>query len=197
METSLQQLRSISIPLNKLRLIKQEWLKIYTPIVELGKLQIRFDIRDRKIDLRTCESTQDSSFLERGINYIQAIIDGFKVEDALAIMKFRDIFTESFELSEIRKLKSTHMARAIGRIIGREGKTKQSIENFSRCKFILNDQRVVLLGSVENTRIARDAIGRLVQGSDPASIFNRLRIISSKLKDKYGSIQTIYDDLRH
>ncbi|KAI5148296.1 RNA-binding protein PNO1 [Enteropsectra breve] len=190
------QTRTIQIPITKMRLIKKEWMKIYTPIVEHGKLQIRFNRLNRSIELRTCETTTDDSIIERAITYIQAVLYDFKIEDSLAIMKFKDIFIESFEITEIRKLRNSHLSRAIGRIIGREGKTKESIENFSRCKFVLNDQRVVIMGCSENIKIAKDAIGRLVQGSEPSSIFNRLRIISNKLKDRYGSIQTIYDDLR-
>lgn len=188
--------RSVPVPAFRARLVKQEWLKIYTAIVEYGRLQLRFNTRTRNIDLRTCGATQDCAFLERSACFIRAVIDGFKVEDALAIMKYRDIFTESFELGEIRKLRSAHMSRAVGRVIGRDGRTKESIENFSKCKFVLNDQRVVVLGCPDNIKIAKDAIGRLVQGSEPASIFNRLRLIAAKLKDKYGSIQTIYEDLR-
>ncbi|ELA42916.1 uncharacterized protein VICG_00231 [Vittaforma corneae ATCC 50505] len=188
--------RSIPVPESRVRVLKQEWMKIYTPIVQLGKLQIRFNPKTKHVEIRTCPSTADLCYLERSMTYIQAVLDGFKPEDAVAIMKFKDVFTESFHIQDIRKLKSSHLSRAIGRIIGRDGRIKESIENFSRCKFILRDERVSLLGCEENIKIAKDAIGRLVQGSEPASIFNRLRIISAKLKDKYGSIQTIYDDLR-
>lgn len=196
MEDTEIQYRSILIPDHKIKHLKQEWLKIYTPIVKLAKLQIRFNARTKSVELKSCETTSDLGYMERSLSYIQAIIDGFKPEDAISIMKFRDIFTESFQIQEIRKLKNSHLSRAVGRIIGRNGSIKQSIENFSRCKFVLNDEKVSLLGCEENIKIAKDSIGRLVQGTDPGTIFNRLRLISSKLKDKFGSIETIYNDLR-
>lgn len=188
--------RSLLVPSHKIRRLKQEWLKIYMPVVQLGKLEIRFNHKSSHVEVRTCSMTEDLGFLERSITYIQAVVDGFKPEDAIAIMKFKDVCTDSFQIQDVRKLKNGHLSRAIGRIIGRDGRIKESIENFSRCKFILQDERVFLLGSEENIKIARDAIGRLIQGAEPTSIFNRLRIISAKLKDKYGSIQTIYSDLR-
>lgn len=187
--------RSIAVPPQRMRLIKAEWIGIYTPIVEYGKLQIRFNLKTKTIDLRTCESTADASLIDRAACFIQSVINGFKVSDAVAIMKFKDVFTDTFELHEIRKMKNSHLSRAIGRIIGRGGRTKESIENFSKCRIVLHDQRVHLLGCHENIKIAKDGIGRLVQGSEPTSIFNRLRIISNKIKDKYGCIQTIYEDL--
>lgn len=187
---------TISIPTNRIRHIKEEWLKIYTPIVELGKLQIRFNHENTSVELRTCNSTTDIGYLERSVTYIQAIIDGFKPEDAIAIMKFRNVFTESFQLQDVRRLRKAHLSRAVGRIIGRDGRIKESIENFSKCKFILHNEKISLLGCDDNIKIAKDAIGRLIQGAEPSSIFNRLRVISSKIKDKYGCIETIYEDLR-
>lgn len=189
--------RTVQIPPHRMRIIKQNWLAIYTAIVEYGKLQIRLNRRNNTVDLRTCPSTLDSAFLERSGSFIEAVAEGFKIEDAIAIMKYHDVFIESFKIDEVRKLKNGHMNRALGRIIGREGRTKESIENFAKCKFLLLDQRIVILGCPDNIKIAKDAIGRLIQGVNPSSIFNRLRIIANKIKDKYGSIQTIYQDLRN
>lgn len=187
--------RAIAIYPNRIRAIKEEWMKIYTPIVEIGKIQIRMNARKKLIELRTCEYTEDPSYLERSAQFVQAINVGFPVEDALAILKFGDVFLDKFDISEVKTLKNLHVERAIGRIIGREGKTKSAIEDFSRSRFLIRDQSVHLLGSIENTRIAKDAICRLIMGSQPGSIFNRLRIINSKLKEKYGTLQTIYSDL--
>ncbi len=189
--------RSVEIPPHKMDFVKNNWINIYTPIVEYGKLQIRLNRRNNSIDLRTCETTVDSGFLQRSACFIEAVIEGFKFEDAISIMKYCDVFIESFRVDDVRKLKNGHMNRALGRIIGRGGRTKESIENFSKCKFLLIDHRIVILGCPENIKIAKDAIGRLIQGADQNSIFNRLRIISNKLKDKHGTIQTIYEDLRN
>ncbi|KAI5169837.1 RNA-binding protein PNO1 [Pancytospora epiphaga] len=188
--------RSVEVPPYRIRQLKQDWTKVYTAIVEYGRLQLRFNRATRTVDLRTCDTTPDQSYIERGVSFLQALFYGFRVEDAAALMKYRDVFIETFEIGDIRKLKRAHMSRAIGRVIGREGRTKSSIENFSKCKFILNDQRIVVIGCPENIKMAKDGIGRLVQGCEPSSIFNRMRMTSLKLKEKYGSIQSIYEDLR-
>lgn len=188
--------RSVPVPANKVRLLKQNWLKICTPVVQLGKLHIRFNQRTNHVEFKSHAGTTDLSYLERSMTYTQAVLDGFKPEDAVVIMKYRDAFTETFHIQDIRKLKGGHLTRAIGRVIGRDGRIKDSIEKFSLTKFILNDEKVSLLGTDESIRIAKDAIGRLVQGAEPTSIFNRLRVISAKQKEKYGSIRTIYEDLK-
>ncbi len=188
--------RSIAIPQYRYNRIKENWVKIYTAIVEYGKLQIRYNKNTKSIDLRTSEHTADNTYLERSVNFIQALVEGFRMDDAMSILKYKDVFIETFNVGDVRKMKNSHLQRAIGRIIGRNGKTKEIIENSSRVKFILFEQRIVILGCPENIRIAKDAIGRLIQGSEPNSIFNRLSVISTKLKEKYGCLQTIYEDLR-
>ncbi|CAD25985.1 similarity to HYPOTHETICAL PROTEIN Y443_METJA [Encephalitozoon cuniculi GB-M1] len=188
------QTRSVPIHPRKMKSMKDEWMKIYTPIVEMCKVQIRMNIKGKSVDMRTCEHTEDPSYLERSAQYIEAINIGFPIEDAIALLKFSDVFLDRFEISEVKTLRGLHIERAVGRIIGREGKTRDAIEEFSRSKIIVQGQTIHLLGTVENTRIARDAICRLIMGSQPGSIFNRLRIINSRLKEKYGGIQTVYSE---
>lgn len=194
MEKSVQT-RSVAIHPGRVRSIKEDWMKIYTPIVELGKVQIRMNPRKKTVEMRTCEHTEDPSYLEKSVQFVEAINIGFPIEDAISILKFNDVFLDHFEMSEVKTLRNFHVERAIGRIIGREGKTKDAIENFSRSRVIVREQSIHLLGSVENTRIAKDAICRLIMGSQPGSIFNRLRIINSKLKEKHGTIETVYNEL--
>ncbi|AFM99337.1 putative RNA-binding protein [Encephalitozoon hellem ATCC 50504] len=188
------QTRSIPIHPKKMRMMKEEWMKIYTPIVEICKIQIRMNIKGRCVEMRTCEHTEDPSYLERSAQYIEAVSIGFPIDDAIAILKFSDVFLDRFEISEVKTLRGHHVERAVGRIIGREGKTKDAIEEFSRSKIIVQEQMIHFLGTIENIRIAKDAVCRLIMGSQPGSIFNRLRIINSRLKEKYGGIQTIYNE---
>lgn len=190
------QSRSIEIPAYKMSFFKTEWLKIYTPIVELSKLQVRMNIFKKRIDIRTCESTEDVSFVNRTEQFIKALCIGFNVEDAKAILKFPDVFLDHFNIHEVKILKNLHIERAIGRLIGRDGKTKETIENLSRCKSLIKESDVYLLGPVENTRIAKDSFCRLVMGSQPGTIYNRLRNIRTKIKDTCGSIETIYNELQ-
>ena len=176
-------------------LYKSEWLKIYTPIVELAKIQIRMNFMKKQIDIRTCHLTEDTSFLNRVEQFLRAINIGFSIEDSLAILKFPDVFLDNFNIHEVKILKNLHIERAIGRMIGREGKTKLTIESLSRCKSLIKDANIFLLGPIENTRIAKDSYCRLIMGSQPGTIYNRLRNIRTKIKDSYGSIQTIYNEL--
>lgn len=185
---------SVDVPVHKIGAIKRDWFKIYTPIVELGKLQIRMNLKTKRIDLRTCPETENSAFLDRAALLIKAVLIGFSVEDVIFVLK-EDAYLYSFEIYEVKMLKGDHLNRAIGRIIGRNGSTKRAIEATSKAKIAVIDTKVHILGDTENIDVAKDAICRLIMGSEPSKIHNRLRTISTKLKEKYGQFETVYNRL--
>lgn len=189
------QSRTVDIPASRMAFFKSNWLKIYTPIVEIARVQLKMNFMKKQVDIRTCEYTEDPSFVSRSEQFVKAVALGFSIEDSMAILKFPDVFIDHFNIHEVKILKNLHIERAIGRMIGREGKTKSTIENLASCKTIIKDSDVFLLGPSENTRIARDCYCRLVMGSQPGTIYNRLRNIRTKIKDQTGCIQVIYNEL--
>ena len=44
--------RSVAVPPHRFTPLKEQWLKIYTPIVENMKLQIRMNLKSRRVEIR-------------------------------------------------------------------------------------------------------------------------------------------------
>ncbi|KAM0678918.1 pre-rRNA-processing protein pno1 [Binucleata daphniae] len=186
MENNIQT-RSVAIPVYKFAFFKTNWMQIYTPLVDLFDLQICFNLATKSIDLRSTHTND----LERCAQFINAILYGFSIQDSAKMLKSKDIFVESFRIQDVKKLQNDHLSRAVGRIIGREGKIKKAIETATNTKIVLKDNEVFILGSVGNIEVCKRAICKLIMGSEPAKVCNTLTNVTGKIKDRVGMFESI------
>ncbi|XP_064621396.1 RNA-binding protein PNO1-like [Lineus longissimus] len=177
--------RRVPVPANRYTPLKENWMKIFTPVVEHLHLQIRFNLKTRNVELKTCKETTDIAALQKGADFVKAFTLGFEVEDALALVRLDDLYLESFDVTDVKPLKGDHLSRAIGRVAGKNGKTKFTIENVSKTRIILADTKIHLLGSYQNIRIARTAICNLILGSPPSKVYGNLRTVASRASERF------------
>ncbi|KAI8971456.1 hypothetical protein BDF20DRAFT_907237 [Mycotypha africana] len=177
--------RKIPIPPHRMSPLKRHWLEIYSPLVEHMKLQVRMNIKSKTVELKTSPKTEDDGALQKGADFVKAFALGFEVEDAMALLRLDDIYLDTFEIKDVKTLHGDHLARAIGRIAGRDGKTKFTIENASKTRIVLADTKIHILGSFQNIKIARDAVVSLILGSPPGKVYATLRTISARMKERF------------
>jgi RNA-binding protein PNO1 len=187
--------RKVPVPPHRMTPLKANWPKICPPIVEHLKLQVRMNIKSRAVELRTSKFTDDVGALQKGADFIKAFTLGFDLDDAIALLRLDDLYIQTFEIKDVKTLTGEHLGRAIGRIAGKDGKTKFAIENASRTRVVLADQKIHILGGFKNIHIAREAIVSLILGSPPVSFdlstTSRKTLLTMQQGKVYGNLRTV------
>ena len=104
--------------------LKASWPKIYSPLVQHLKLQVRMNTKSKSVELRSSKFTESAGALQTGVDFVHAFALGFDVDDAVALLRVDELYIETFEIKDVKTLGNEHLGRAIGRIAGKDGKTK-------------------------------------------------------------------------
>ncbi|OAQ64176.1 pre-rRNA-processing protein [Pochonia chlamydosporia 170] len=177
--------RKIPVPPHRMTPLKQAWPSIYPPLVEHLKLQCRMNIKRKAVELRTSQHTTDSGALQKGEDFVKAFTLGFDVDDAVALLRLDDLYIETFEIKDVRTMHGDSQARAIGRIAGKDGKTKFAIENASRTRIVLADSKIHILGGFKNIHMARESVVSLILGKPPGKVYGNLRTVAARMKERF------------
>ncbi|KAF5658335.1 pre-rrna-processing pno1 [Fusarium heterosporum] len=177
--------RKIPIPPHRMTPLKQSWTSIYPPLVEHLKLQCRMNIKRKTIELRSSKHTTDTGALQKGEDFVKAFTLGFDVDDAIALLRLDDLYIQTFEIKDVRTMHGDSQARAIGRIAGKDGKTKFAIENASRTRVVLADSKIHILGGFKNIHLARESIVSLILGKPPGKVYGNLRTVAARMKERF------------
>ncbi|CAN3367021.1 pre-rRNA-processing protein Pno1p [Diutina catenulata] len=177
--------RKVPIPPHRQTPLKNCWPKIYPPIVDHLKLNVRYNVRNRNVELKTGPQTTDEGALQKGADFVRAFTYGFDVDDAIALLRLDDLYIETFEIKDVKTLHGDHLARAIGRIAGKDGKTKFAIENATRTRIVLADSKIHILGGFTHIRMAREAVVSLILGAPPGKVYGNMRTVAARLKERY------------
>ncbi|KAL2130446.1 hypothetical protein VTI74DRAFT_6392 [Chaetomium olivicolor] len=144
------------------------------------------NIKEKRVELRSSKYTTSNDSLQMGADFVSAFAMGFDIDDAIALLRLDSLYIQSFDIKDVRQtLGQDAMGRAIGRIAGKDGKTKFAIENATKTRIVLAGSRVHILGAFENIGMARESIVSLVLGAQPGKVYNNLRIIASRMKERF------------
>lgn len=111
---------------------------------------------------------------------IQAISRGVNPEIALRLLKPEYMF-EQIDINDYSK-KSNHQIRLKGRIIGKDGRARKTIEELTNSNITIYGKTISIVGETEMVSLARRAIESLLQGSPHANVYHFLEKQRRKMR---------------
>lgn len=134
-----------------------------------------------KIDIKGKQVTIDGEAVDEfeAAQIIEAIGFGFSTKKALLLKDPSYIFRR-ISIKDFTRRKNLEDVR--GRIIGKEGKTKKTIEDISGVYLELNNNEVGLIGQAEDIEEETRALTNLIKGTKQANVYQKLEKLNAEKK---------------
>jgi ribosomal RNA assembly protein len=158
----------IKIPKDRIAVLIGTKGEVKKSLEEDSSCEINVDSKEGEVNISSKDSLKLFSLKE----VIRAIARGFNPELAKLLLK-QDYGLEIINLNEYNDHKS-HQLRLKGRVIGRKGKSRESIEELTNCYISVYGKTISILGPVVNIPLARKAVESLLMGSMHATVYKWL-----------------------
>ncbi|ABD42165.1 KH, type 1 [Methanospirillum hungatei JF-1] len=168
-ETRITQER-IGVLIGKKGLTKRE-------IEEKTKTRIQVDSEEGLVSIEG----EDADGFIQAVETVKAIARGFSPERAAILLEDPDLYLEIIELSEYAGSDSK-IERIRGRIIGRDGRSRAQIQDMTATEISVYGKTVGIIGTIEQVKIAREAVEMLIKGVSHESVFSFLEKKRRELK---------------
>ncbi len=140
--------------------------------------------KDAKIKLKvdsegeiTIDGDEDKVYF--GVDIVKAIGRGFRPQEAIKIITKN----KSYFMINLKEFSNTPngIARIKARIIGEEGKVKKEVESATECSISVYGKTIGIIGDYDTIEYAKEAITKLIKGSQHSTVFNYLADVRKKI----------------
>ncbi|RLG32886.1 RNA-processing protein [Methanosarcinales archaeon] len=119
------------------------------------------------------ESRGDPFKALRASDIIKAIAHGFSPQNASKLLEDDDLVFTIVDLSHIAE-SPKELVRIKGRIIGKDGSTRETIEELTDSKISVYDESIAIIGYPEKVKIVESAIDMLINGAPHGNVYSFL-----------------------
>ena len=153
-------------------------------IEENLNVRLEVDSGSGDVTINLNENSNDLFQLFRARDIVLAVGRGFSPQRAFRLLRNEDDMLTIIDLREIFGKNKSDIKRVKGRIIGRDGKTRRIIEESTETFISVYGHTVSIIGGVEESRIAKEAIEMLIRGSQHATVYRFLQRKRRELKKR-------------
>ena len=139
------------------------------------------------VEVKVNQDQPDVSVMFTVKNIVKAIGRGFSPNKAMTLQnEDNDILV--IDLEEYVGNSKNAQNRVRGRIIGKEGKSRQLLEELTECLISVYGGTVTLIGPYEMLQVAKDAVEMLLNGSYHKTVWNHLYAHRRKMRKEKGEL---------
>ncbi|MBI3334370.1 hypothetical protein HYZ97_02695 [Candidatus Pacearchaeota archaeon] len=139
------------------------------------RLRVRINVKGKAVSFKG-EPVDEFE----AMHIFEAVQFGFTLKDALLLLE-PDMQFRKLHIKDFTRRKNLYEVRS--RIIGREGKTKRTIEDISDCVLVLNENTLGIIGSAEAIDTTLTALKSLIGGSKEGNVYRYLERMNAAKKD--------------
>lgn len=118
-------------------------------------------------------SGEDALGVVTAVEVVEAINRGFSPERAFLLMKDEDLLLDVIDLGVIMET-PRQLERVRGRIIGKDGRSREQIEDMTGTALSIYGRTISIIGPFERVKTAREAIEMLINGVPHETVFSFL-----------------------
>jgi ribosomal RNA assembly protein len=152
-------------------------------IESITKTSIEIDSESGSISISPREDTEDPLAVWKSRYIVKAIGRGFNPEIALKLID-DEIMLEIINLPDYVGRSKKAVLRQKGRIIGRDGRTRDIITDMTGVDVSVYGKTVALIGNMEHVHLAKEAVEMILEGARHKSVYAFLERKSREMKIK-------------
>ncbi|SDA43191.1 KH domain-containing protein [Methanobrevibacter millerae] len=184
----------LKIPQNRVGALIGKNGEVKKSIEDLTGTILDIDSDEGTVYISPREDMEDPLGVWNANHIVKAIARGFNPEIAKKLIH-DDIYLEIIKLPLYVGKSKKALARYKGRIIGKDGKTRELITELADVDMAIYGKTVSLIGEMDNVMIAKEAIEMILNGSRHKSVYAFLENKKETLKLKeFKDLVGIHDD---
>jgi ribosomal RNA assembly protein len=152
-------------------------------IEKITQTKIEIDSETGSISIKPTEETEDPLSVWKARYMVKAIGRGFNPEIALKLTS-DDVMLDIINLPDYVGKSKKAILRQKGRIIGKDGKTRDIITDMTGVDLSVYGKTVAIIGDFKHIQVAREAVDMILHGARHKTVYAFLEKKSREMKIK-------------
>jgi len=157
-------------------------------IEKVTQTKINVDSETGSISIESLEESEDPLNVWKARHIVKAVGRGFNPDVAMKLTS-DEMILDIINLPDYVGKSKKAISRQKGRIIGKDGRTRDIITEMTGVDISIYGKTVALIGDLDHIQVAREAVDMILQGARHKSVYGFLEKKTREMKIKeFGQI---------